>query len=214
MGHTARPRTSRATPGRPPREERDARLAARRNSLIDAATAAIEADGENATMTRMAAQAGVTKAVLYRHFNDRAGLYEVIARRFAETLLADLQSAIAAARGRERVRAGIDAYFAHLEQNPGTYRFLTQRVPAHSKHGAQLVTGFIQRVGTELASLLATQPVPAADQPGRADILGHGITGMVQRAGEAWLNTTIPRQHAVDYLTDTLWQGLSGPSTT
>lgn len=203
-------------PGRPPRAERHARLEERRAGLLDAAMHAIEAEGPRVSMTRIAAEAGVTKPVLYRYFGDRAGLYEAIASRFSGDLLAALAAALAPggrpdASPRARLERAIDTYFAHLEAHPGVYRFLTTRLPAEDRSGQQLVTGFMHRVAADIARGLGEQLRAAGLDSGGAELLGHGITGMVHQAGEAWLlNRSMPRRRAVRYLADVLWSGLTG----
>lgn len=208
-----RARVEAARRGRPPSAERDARMADRRQALLDCAMSAVERDGANATMTRMAAEAGVTKPVLYRYFRDRAGLYEAIATVFAEELLARLRAALTTADpGRGQLEAGIDAYLSHIERRPGVYRFLTQRVPADAAGGVQLVTRFIDRVATDIATVLSE--AMAGLQSAETQLLGHGITGMVQLAGEAWLRSgSMSRREAVASLTDVLWNGLAPGAT-
>src|SRR5688572_6960411 len=79
------------------RERRDRRhgdRADRRESLLDAAISGIRTHGPAASMDQLAAAAGITKPILYRHFGDRAGLVAAIAKRFADSLLQDLQAAL------------------------------------------------------------------------------------------------------------------------
>src|SRR4051812_5979420 len=130
-------------PGRPPASHRDARRSARREALLDAAIAAIEANGDDVTMTAMAAAAGVTKPVLYRYFGDRAGLYHAIAERFAVGLLDELAAALTKGPGgRRSVEQSIDAYLRYVEAYPQLYRFLATRLPAADPEGQRMVTGF------------------------------------------------------------------------
>ena len=196
--------------GRPRSADREEHLAERRQTLLDCAIVAVERDGPTATMTRMAAQAGVTKPVLYRYFRDRSGLYEAIAASFAGELLHRLRGALAKAEpGRPQLEAGIDAYLAHIERHPGVYRFLTQRVPAEGVDGVQLVTRYVDRVADEVAAVLHDVGGPTV-RPQEAQLLAHGITGMVQLAGEAWLKDgSMRRADAVSSLTEVLWTGFS-----
>lgn len=191
---------------------RVARLEARREDLLDAAVAAIEADGPEATMTRMAAAAGVTKPILYRYFGDRAGLYEALAARFAAGMRAELRAALGggeAADPRRLLQAGIDAYLAYAQSHLGLYRFLQHRLPAERPGGHDPVAGFVQQLAAEVSSLVERQLRAAGADSGGSEIIGFGITGMVQLAGERWLERpTMPRRAVVSYLADTLWSGL------
>jgi len=172
--------------------------------------AAITADGADVTMTRMAAEAGVTKPVLYRYFGDRAGLYEAIAVRFAGGLLVDLRDALDNDDSPRRLlEAGVDAYLAYVEDQPEVYRFLTERLPAEGRDGQRLVTAFTHRIAAEVATVLGERLRAAGIDSGGAELLGFGITGMVQLGGELWLERrTMPRARAVQYLVGALWWGL------
>ena len=191
--------------------DRAAYVESRRAALLDAAAAAIDSDGPRATMTRMAAAAGVTKPILYRYFGDRAGLYDALAARFAAGMRADLRRALAGdtADPRRLLEAGIDAYLGYVQSHLGLYRFLQQRLPVERREGQVTVAGFVHQVAVEVSTVVGEQLRAAGADSGGADIIGFGITGMVQLAGDRWLErTTMPRRRVVGYLTDTLWSGL------
>ena len=54
---------------------------ARRESLLAAADLVVQRDGPSASMSAIAAEAGITKPILYRHFGDKSGLYAALAER-------------------------------------------------------------------------------------------------------------------------------------
>src|SRR5690348_8052225 len=74
---------------------RDARRAARREELLAGAIKVIRRDGPLASMDAIAAEAGVTKPIVYRHFGDRDGLTQAVATQFAAELFAELRGALA-----------------------------------------------------------------------------------------------------------------------
>src|ERR671930_593638 len=55
---------------------------ARRLELLEAAFEVIRREGPTASMDEIAAQAGITKPIVYRYFGDRAGLYQAVAERY------------------------------------------------------------------------------------------------------------------------------------
>jgi AcrR family transcriptional regulator len=194
-------------------------LAARRDQLLAAAVAAIEAEGAQVTMTRMAAEAGVTKPVLYRYFGDRRGVYEAVAAVFAAGLLAELRGALAQGGSPRRLLASaLDTYLAYVERQPEVYRFLTRRLPAETASGHETVIGFVHRIAADVAGVLSERLRAAKVDAVHADLLAFGITGMVQLAGERWQErATMRRDEVVHHLTDLLWNGLarvegSGPT--
>ena len=57
---------------------------------------AIRALGPQATMTDIAARAGVSKPVLYDHFNDRLGLTVAVVANLAQTVVSETVSGLLA----------------------------------------------------------------------------------------------------------------------
>src|SRR2546423_15352320 len=85
----------------------------RRRELLEAADRVVLRDGPEASMNAIAAEAGITKPILYRHFGDKNGLYRALAKRHTDALLVTLRTALdtpGARRG--RVEATLDAYLA------------------------------------------------------------------------------------------------------
>ena len=70
---------------RTPRDGRDSRWERhreeRRAALVDATIRAIRTHGAGVGMDDIAAEAGTSKTVIYRHFDDKAGLYRAVAER-------------------------------------------------------------------------------------------------------------------------------------
>src|SRR4051795_5892761 len=107
---------------------------ARRESLLAPADRGLPRDGASASMASIAAEAGITKPILYRHFGDKSGLYAALATRHTDALLASLRAALdAPAERRERVEATLDTYLAAIELRPQVYRFLMH--PAEGSSG-------------------------------------------------------------------------------
>ena len=69
-----------------------ARRACTRDQLLDAACRVIERTGPSASMQEMAAEAGITKPILYRHFGDKAGLLRALALRSVDIFEPSLAS--------------------------------------------------------------------------------------------------------------------------
>src|ERR1700754_1292561 len=134
--------------------------ARRRKELLEAADRVVLRDGPQASMNAIAAEAGITKPILYRHFGDKGGLYAALAKRHTDALLNSLRAALdAPAERRERVEATLDTYLAAIEARPQVYRFLMH--PAEGSTGAD--QGFdvgkhsaplLRRMGEELAQVI------------------------------------------------------------
>ena len=176
--------------------------AGRREALLDAADRIVARDGPAATMVTIAAEAGVTKPILYRHFGDKGGLYAALAERYTSALLDRLQAALEAGTDRrDRVRRTVDAYLAAIEGEPQIYRFLVLSDEAAA--ASSQVRTFTRRLSALLADEMATE---LGVGPVRAAAWGHGVVGMVQAAGDWWLETpAVPREELVGELTDLLF---------
>ncbi len=98
---------------------------------MDAALRVLEARGPELLMDAVAAEAGVTKPVLYRYFHDKAALVDALAERGSEILLERLLPAIrAGVPALSRVRDAVGAYFAVLDEHPNLYWLLARQSKA------------------------------------------------------------------------------------
>jgi AcrR family transcriptional regulator len=172
---------------------------------LEAADRAVSEYGGQVSVAVIAAEAGVTKPVLYRHFGDKAGLYRALAELHTEDLLAQLRAALMTRGGlRKRVAATIDAYLAAIERRPDVYRFVVQQAAVEEPAVAGYVALVQQRLAAELAAGLRLQlALPATAL--RAEVWAHGIVGMVRAAGDWWLeHRDITREALVSELTELL----------
>ncbi|MGN5637145.1 TetR family transcriptional regulator [Streptomyces sp. AC154] len=189
----------------------------RRRELLEAADRVVLRDGPGASMNAIAAEAGITKPILYRHFGDKGGLYRALAKRHTDALLSALRAALdAPADRRARVEATLDTYLAAIEARPQVYRFLMHpaddAAPSSEqgfdvgRHSAPL----LRRLGEELATVIAERVDLGADSQVMARIWGHGIVGMMHAAGDWWLGERpCSRAQLVSSLADLLWGRLA-----
>ncbi|CAM5519199.1 TetR/AcrR family transcriptional regulator OS=Streptomyces tendae OX=1932 GN=GUR47_29620 PE=4 SV=1 [Streptomyces tendae] len=193
----------------------------RRRELLEAADRVVLRDGPHASMNAIAAEAGITKPILYRHFGDKGGLYAALAVRHTDALLASLRAALdAPAERRQRVEATLDTYLAAIEARPQVYRFLMhpaesagspgdqseQGCPHVGKHSAPL----LRRMGEELAQVIEERLDVGPGTQQLARVWGHGIVGMMHAAGDWWLGERpCPREELVRTLADLLWGRLA-----
>ncbi|MGW0118675.1 TetR family transcriptional regulator [Streptomyces sp. NPDC003327] len=188
----------------------------RRRELLEAADRVVLRDGPKASMNAIAAEAGITKPILYRHFGDKGGLYRALATRHTDALLAALRAALdAPADRRRRVEATLDTYLASIEAMPQVYRFLMH--PAEESHQSE--QGFdvgrhsaplLRRMGEELGQVIAERVDLGPGGEAQARIWGHGIVGMMHAAGDWWLGERpCSRAELVAALADVLWGRLA-----
>jgi AcrR family transcriptional regulator len=177
---------------------------ARREALLVAADLVVQRDGASASMAVIAAEAGITKPILYRHFGDKGGLYAALAGRHTDRLLDALVDALTAGgTARERVHRTIDTYLGVIEAEPQVYRFLVESEEA-AQPGAP-VRGFVRRL-QELLSAGISHELHLEPDDLRSGVWAAAILGMVQAAGDRWLEVReCDREALSTQLTDLLW---------
>lgn len=191
----------------------------RRRELLEAADRVVLRDGPQASMNAIAAEAGITKPILYRHFGDKGGLYRALAKRHTDALLSALRAALdAPADRRERVESTLDTYLAAIEARPQVYRFLmhpsdSADAPPSPEQGfdvGQHSAPLLRRLGEELGQVIAERVDLGPDSEQMARIWGHGIVGMMHAAGDWWLgDRPCSRERLVSSLADLLWGRLA-----
>ncbi|MFE5867871.1 TetR family transcriptional regulator [Streptomyces roseifaciens] len=198
------------------REDQQHAAERRRKELLEAADRVVLREGPGASMNAIAAEAGITKPILYRHFGDKGGLYRALAARHTDALLVGLRAALdAPADRRDRVERTLDSYLAAIEARPQVYRFLMhpadETQPSEQsfdvgRHSAPL----LRRMGEELAQVISERVDLGPDSDELSRAWGHGIVGMMHAAGDWWLRERpFPREHLVRHLADLLWGRLA-----
>jgi AcrR family transcriptional regulator len=201
------------------RDRRDSRWddhrRARREQLVEATLAAVSKHGAGVGMDEIAAEAGTSKTVVYRHFTDRAELYVAVCNRVASQLLPKLQSAMeTSGRPREMVAAVIDTYLAFIEADPELYRFVVDQQTL-DRPTTDPLTNLSDLIGAQVAAAISVTLQQAGQDPAPAAPWGHGVVGMVRAAADWWLRAERPmlRNELAAALTDLAWAGLSGVVT-
>jgi AcrR family transcriptional regulator len=199
------------------RDRRDSRWdehrRARRRQLVDAALTAVGRHGAGVGMDEIAAAAGTSKTVVYRHFTDRTELWVAVCQRVAERLLAELRAAMdPAAEPRAMVAAAVETYLAFLEADPELYRFVVhgEAHPARREDADPIAT-LSDLVGDQVAALVAGALRAAGRDPAAAQPWGRGLVGLVRSAADWWLSAErpMPRAELAAHLTELAWSGLS-----
>ena len=186
--------------------------AARRAEFVEAAMRALAEHGPDVGMDHIAAEAGVTKPVLYRHFTDKADLFVALGQRGTEILFDRL---IPAMNNEEapvpRIRKSLDAFFSTVEEHPNLYRVLVRRSFAKATVEQDIVAEDKELIASALAALLGDYLRSLDIDSGGAEPWGHGIVGMVQNVSEWWLERrTMSRDAVVEYLTQIIWSAIDG----
>lgn len=186
--------------------------ALRRREFVDAALRVLKSHGPDLPMDAVAAEAGVTKPVLYRYFSDKAELVEALAERGSQILAERLLPAIKVGTpAMASVRDGVSAYFAVIDEYPNLYWLLARHVALEDGRLSGPVQRDKESIASALTSVLSDYAWALGLDSGGAEPWAYGITGLVQSTGEWWLQRrSMSRAHVIDLVTRLIWAALSG----
>jgi AcrR family transcriptional regulator len=194
----------------------DAHRAERRRQFVDAALRVVERDGPELVMDAVAAEAGVTKPVLYRYFSDKADLVQALAERGTEILRDRLVPAINADSPiLARIRDAVGAYFAVIDEHPNLYWLLARQGHAEYSSGPTPGAGPVHEnkefLAAILTALISDYLWVFGLDAGPAEPWAYGLTGLMQSTGEWWLQRrSMSREHVAAYVTQLIWAAISG----
>lgn len=185
-----------------PREER-------RAQLLDAALEVFVAHGYHAAaMEDVAERAGISKPVLYQHFDGKLELYLAIVDAQTEALTGLVRDALASTEDhKERVYATIAAFFAFVDGPGGAYRLLFESDLTNEP----AVRERLDATELGVARMIADRIVRDTDLPEQfARLLGHSLAGLSQMTARAWLEhgSEIPRDAAAQAAGHLAWRGI------
>jgi AcrR family transcriptional regulator len=185
---------------------------ARRAEFVEAALRALDEHGPDMGMEDVAAAAGVTKPVLYRHFEDKADLHLALGQRGTDLLFQQLIPAINAELAPvPRIRMALDAFFSVIEEHPNLYRLLARHPNTEQPLDSDVVAEDKELIATALTALLGDYMRMFGMDSGAAEPWAYGIVGMVQNTGDWWLDKrTMSRDSVVEYLTQIIWAAIDG----
>jgi AcrR family transcriptional regulator len=184
----------------------------RRAEFVDAAIRALTKYGPDVGMDEIAAESGVSKPVLYRYFGDKADLHLAVGERATELLMQAMRPALdEAGSARQRIRRIVDAYFGVLERWPDLYRFVVRRGFADRRVDADPVDSHKTIIANSVSQMIGTYVRTFGLDSGGVEVWSHGLVGMVQAAGDWWLERpSMTREDVTTYQTRIIWYALDG----
>jgi AcrR family transcriptional regulator len=189
----------------------------RRAQLLDVARRVFGTSGfHGVSMEEVAKEAGVTKPILYDHFNSKEELYVALLEADAQALEQRVRAALAAPSGnRERIRQSFQAYFDFVDEHAAGFRLFMQESMAGD--GDDLFRSKVQevrdRILGEVSDLIVRESqgaVPRED----ADTVALALVGMVETAARRDPGGPKKRRRrAVDTLVRLAWRGITNLNT-
>jgi AcrR family transcriptional regulator len=179
-------------------------VAERRALITEAAGRLFGEHGYDATrLDEIAAAAGVTKPILYRHFDSKRELYLALLERHRADLSTFVPAMPSEGSLEERLRALLDLWLDYIEAHAYSWKMLfrdtgggpeitARRGEVHAEARAVLV---------DLIRSLADKPVPRRQLEPLAELMSMGMAGLVLW----WIESaTVSRAAVLDALT-TAW---------
>jgi AcrR family transcriptional regulator len=195
---------------REPSPQRRLPPAQRRQTLVDAASELFAARGyDYVTLDEVAARAGVTKVIVYRHFGSKKALYLTLLAAHRDELLSTLVSGMATERPLEdRVPAVADAWLAYVEAHPFAWAMLFRDVTGDPEIRAFHETMRNAARAAIVALLTAETSLqldPDMVEP-TAEVLRSAMTGLA-----LWWRDSpqTERSTLVNTIIQTIWHGIA-----
>jgi AcrR family transcriptional regulator len=182
----------------------------RRQQLLDIGRRLFAERGfEGTSIEEVAAQAGVSKPVVYEHFGGKEGLYAVVVDREVERLLTMATTLLLeGANTREKYEAAAVHLLKYIEDNADGFRILVRDSNPGSGTGTYgtLLSDIAGQVEYILADFLSAR----GRDPKAAPLYAQMLVGMVAFTGQWWLDARKPKlEEVASNLIDLAWNGLS-----
>ena len=150
---------------------------ARREQILDVSVQVFARNGFHSTsMNDVADAVGVTKPVLYQHFDSKQDLYLALLDEAGSRLRTAVSKAVAsAANGKEQTEMGFRAYFRWVADDHDAFLLLFGSRASRDEES----TAAIRRITAETAHAIA--PLIAADiDPEHQRTLAQGLVGLAE----------------------------------
>lgn len=162
----------------------------RRRELVEAALRAIRRHGHTVGMDEIAAEAGTSKTVVYRHFGDRTGLYEAVVESVHDFILGNLTVPLSAGFEPARLVTELaDAYLGVVEADPQIYQFVVQRPDG----AGDPVLGVTNRIGDAVSAAMGAWLREHGLDDAPTNTWGHGVVGFTWAVADRWILTDLRR---------------------
>jgi AcrR family transcriptional regulator len=186
----------------------------RRVAILDSALEVFARHGYHAaSIDDIAASAGISKALIYEHFQSKRDLHAALLERHVGELFDVLvESAATSEPGEVRLRAGVDAFLRFVESRPDAFRMLFR--DAVEPEVAERLRQLGQQAAIQVTELIATEPrarLPDETEEERAEAIemfGTLLTGAVQQLALWWdEHPKVPRERLVRRVMEFAWLG-------
>jgi AcrR family transcriptional regulator len=183
--------------------------AARREQLLNVALEVFARQGFHGTaMNDVAEAAGVTKPVLYQHFQSKRQLYLALLDEVGQRLRQTVEKAGADSGGpRAQVEAGFRAYFCWVKDDRDSFLLLFGSGARRDEEFAEAVRRFEIAIADTIAPL-----IQADIDPEHQRLLAHALVGLAEGTSRRLLalGGEFDPERVAAQVADLAWAGLRG----
>ncbi|WP_344609086.1 TetR/AcrR family transcriptional regulator [Sporichthya brevicatena] len=160
----------------------------RQAEFVDSALRVIAQQGPNASLEDFAAEAGVARTRVYRHFTDRADLERAISARVAGMIVAELEPLWRPeGSARQMIRGAIAAHVGWLAENRNLYAYLRRHARPDDDDGAlDGYAGVRRAVADHLTRLFGAYLSLVGVENQTTETIAYAVVGMVESVSERW----------------------------
>lgn len=180
----------------------------RRAQLLEVARGVLARRGYHDTsMNDIAAAAGVTKPVLYQHFESKRRLFsEVLSDVGVRFQASIIGAASQESSPRGQVEAGIAAYVRYVTENSDGFHLLFSSTTRTDEEWRHLVDEVEDSLVGAIADLIVVDGIAQAHRVA----LAHGVVGSAESMMRHWRvqGEDLDRDELIENLTKLVWGGL------
>jgi len=162
------------------------------------------------SMDEVAREAGVTKPILYDHFDSKEELYVALLDADAQELERQVRAALAAHSGnRERIRQSFQAYFDFVDEHAAGFKLFVQETMGADDVFRSKVQEVRDHIRGEVSDLIVRESRGAVGRED-SDTVALALVGMVETVARRDPGGPKERRkRAVDTLVRLAWRGIT-----
>ncbi len=181
----------------------------RREQLLDVGRRLFAERGLDGTsIEEIAAQAGVSKPVVYEHFGGKEGLYAVVVDREVDRFLSMGTALLSGDDTMEKFEVAAVALLRYIDENSDGFRILVR--DSHPASGSGTFASLISDIASQVEYILADVLKRRGYDPKLAPMYSQMLVGMVVFAGQWWLDVRKPKlEEMAAHLVNLAWHGMA-----
>ena len=181
----------------------------RRAQLLDIGRRLFAERGlEGTSIEEIAAQAGVSKPVVYEHFGGKEGLYAVVVDREVERFISMATRLLEGEDHMPKFEVAAVVLLRYIQDNADGFRILVR--DSNPASGSGTFASLISDIASQVEYILGDVLKARGYDPKLAPMYAQMLVGMVAFTGQWWLDARKPKlEEVAAHLVNLAWNGLA-----